>query len=123
MYCPQCGTQDAEGSLRCTNCGFELRSPATAAATPAASSGIDVIIPYKNAAALTAYYLGIFSIVCGLALGVPALILGIIGLKHAERHPEAQGKVHAWVGIVLGSLTTLITLAVIAFLAFVAAQP
>src|SRR4029450_6742171 len=118
MYCPQCRTQNPEGNRRCTSCGFELQGVAVAAA-PAVSapgSGIEVLIPYKNTAALTAYYLGIFSIVCGLILGLPALILGILGLKHADQHPEARGKVHAWIGIVLGSLTTLISLALIAFL-------
>jgi uncharacterized membrane protein YvbJ len=25
MYCPRCGTQNADGNLRCTNCGFELQ--------------------------------------------------------------------------------------------------
>src|SRR5262245_16423864 len=124
MYCPQCGTQNAEGNRRCTSCGFELQgAPAAAApATSAPGSGVEVLIPYKNTAALTAYYLGVFSIVCGLILGLPALILGIIGLKHADRHPEARGKVHAWIGIVLGSLTTLISLAAIAFIVFAAAQ-
>jgi hypothetical protein len=125
MYCPQCGTQDAEGSYRCTNCGFELRRVTPAAATPpttTTSSGIDVVIPYKNVAALTAYYLGVFSIGCGLVLGLPALILGIIGLKHAAQHPEAHGKVHAWIGIVLGSFMTLISLVLIALLVFAAAQ-
>ena len=124
MYCPRCGTQNAEGSLRCTNCGFELQSVAAPRA-PAASttaSGIEVVIPYKNTAALTAYYLGIFSIVCGLVLGLPALVLGIMGLRYANQHPEARGKVHAWIGIVLGSLMTLISFAVIGFVFFVAMQ-
>lgn len=121
MYCPRCGTQNADGIARCTSCGFELQSVAAPAAS-APESGIEVIIPYKNGAALTAYYLGIFSIVCGLVLGVPALILGIMGLKYADQHPEARGKVHAWVGIILGSLMTLISLAVIASIFFAAAQ-
>jgi Domain of unknown function (DUF4190)/zinc-ribbon domain len=124
MYCPRCGTQNAADNLRCTNCGFEFQS-VTAPAAPAASapgSGIEVIIPYKNGAALTAYYLGIFSIVCGLVLGIPALILGIMGLKYANQHPEARGKVHAWVGIILGSVTTLISLAVIGFVIYTAVQ-
>ncbi|HEV8579765.1 MAG TPA: DUF4190 domain-containing protein [Thermoanaerobaculia bacterium] len=124
MYCPRCGSQNAAGNLRCWSCGFELQSP-TAAAPPATSapgSGIEVLIPYKNTMALTAYYLGIFSIVCGLVLGLPALVLGILGLKHAGQHPEARGKVHAWIGIILGSFTTLVSLAVIVFIALAATQ-
>jgi len=44
------------------------------------------LIPYKNPAALAAYYLGIFSIlpVLGLFLAVPALILGVVGLVVAS---------------------------------------
>jgi hypothetical protein len=30
MFCPQCGTQNADDSLRCTNCGAALRSAAAA---------------------------------------------------------------------------------------------
>jgi uncharacterized iron-regulated membrane protein len=94
----------------------------TAPAASAEGSGIEVIIPYKNTAALTAYYLGIFSIVCGIVLGLPALVLGILGLRYADRHREARGKVHAWIGIILGSLMTLISLAVIGFMIYAAAQ-
>ncbi len=64
------------------------------------------LIPYKNAKALTAYYLGVFSLIpcLGIILGPIAIILGILGLGYAKKHPEARGQVHAIVGIVLGSL-------------------
>ncbi len=82
---------------------------------PASSSGIaEVFIPYKNGPALTAYYLGIFSLICGLFLGIPALILGIKGLKIAKERPEARGAAHAWTGVILGGLTTLVSLIAIA---------
>lgn len=65
------------------------------------------VIPYLNPFALGAYYLGIFSVIPGVgffcALG--AVPLGIGGLRAHKRHPEARGTVHAWVGIVLGSLS------------------
>jgi len=124
MYCPRCGAQNADGSLRCASCGFELQSVAapTAPAATTAASGIEVLIPYKNTAALTAYYLGVFSIVCGLILGPPALILGIMGVKYANQHLEARGKVHAWVGITLGSLMTLINVTLIVSVIFAAVQ-
>jgi hypothetical protein len=65
-----------------------------------------VIIPYKNMPALISYYLAVFSIVpcVGILLGFAAVVLGIMGLKRASERPEARGKVHAWVGIVLGAL-------------------
>jgi hypothetical protein len=77
------------------------------------------LIPYKNPTALIGYYLGVFGLIpcLGLVLGPAALILGIIGLRHANRHPEARGIGHAITAIVLGTLATLGNAAVL-FLAF-----
>ncbi len=129
MYCPSCGTENADHNLHCTRCGVALTAaapaapPQAAATTPSTPEGVlETLIPYKNGAALTAYYLGIFSLVCGFLLGIPALILGIRGLHHAALHPEAKGKVHAWVGIILGSLTTLVTLGIAAAILLSAAR-
>ncbi len=71
------------------------------------------LIPYKNAPALAAYYLGVFSVipVLGLFLGLAALVLGIMGLRKASRQPEVKGKVHAWVGIIVGGFFGLAYLA------------
>lgn len=68
------------------------------------------VIPYKNPHALIAYYLGLFSLfpLLGLFLGIAAFILGIIGLKKRKQNPAIKGSVHAWIGIVLGGLFTLI---------------
>ncbi len=74
---------------------------------PSGDETVAKVIPYKNAAALTAYYLGVFSLIpcVGLILGIAALGLGVMGLKVAKRNPQAHGTVHAWVGIVLGRIT------------------
>ena len=68
------------------------------------------IIPYKNGPALAAYYLGVFSIIpCfGLPLAIPALILGIIGLKKRKANPAIKGTCHAWIGIILGGIFTVV---------------
>jgi hypothetical protein len=68
------------------------------------------LIPYKNPAALLAYYLGLFSLfpVLGFFLAVPALILGIKGLKKRRADPAVKGAVHAWIGSVMGSICTVI---------------
>jgi hypothetical protein len=65
------------------------------------------IIPYKNPHALTAYYLGVFSIfpVLGFFFGVAAIVLGVSGLRQKKRNPVIRGSVHAWIGIVCGSLS------------------
>jgi hypothetical protein len=74
---------------------------------------ISTVVPYKNPKALIAYYLGIFSLIpCfGLLLGIAAFILGILGLKFLKTHPMAHGKVHAWIGIILGGLCALANIA------------
>lgn len=68
------------------------------------------VIPYKNPPALIAYYLGLFSLFpcIGLFLAIPALILGIIGLKKRAANPAIKGSAHAWIGIVMGGLMTLV---------------
>ncbi|MCA9029179.1 MAG: DUF4190 domain-containing protein [Planctomycetaceae bacterium] len=68
------------------------------------------LIPYKNPAALAAYYCGLFSLfpLLGLILGIAGVVLGIMGLKHRARHPETKGAVHAYIGIVMGGFFTLV---------------
>lgn len=68
------------------------------------------VIPYKNVPALLAYYLGLFSLFpcLGLFLAVPAFVLGIMGLRKRKQNPAVKGSVHAWIGIVMGGLMTLI---------------
>jgi hypothetical protein len=74
---------------------------------------VSSIIPYKNGRALISYYCGVFTIIpiVGLILGPTAVILGVLGLKFAGQHPEAKGKAHAIVGIVLGTLFGLLNCA------------
>ena len=76
------------------------------------------LIPYKNAPALAAYYLGVFSAIplIGIVLGLAALVLGILGLQMAARQPEVKGKVHAWIGIIVGGFFGLGYLALVVLL-------
>lgn len=73
------------------------------------------VIPYKNVPALLAYYFGVFCLVPCFTplLCLPALILGIVGLKKAKEQPQAKGQVHAWIGVVMGAGGMLFTLAVL----------
>src|SRR6185436_2595410 len=81
--------------------------PPRPAVTGDATGGV---IPYKNPAALIAYYCGIFSIIpCfGVLLGIPAVVLGIVGLVQRRKNPVIKGSVHAWIGIILGGLMSLL---------------
>jgi len=97
MYCPKCGVQNSDKDLKCVQCGQLLRPVQT-------DDALSALVPYKNIPALIAYYLGVFSAIpcVGLFLGTAALILGIKGLKIAKERPDLKGKVHAWVGILVG---------------------
>lgn len=70
------------------------------------------LIPYKNAPALISYYLGLLSLLScvgiGIVFSVPALVLGIIGLRKRAQNPAIKGSVHAWIGIVMGGVFTVI---------------
>ena len=88
-------------------------SPVDTLPVPAAPSQGDAtggVIPYKNVPALLAYYLGLFSLfpLLGLFLAVPAFILGIIGLKKRRENPAVKGSVHAWIGVIMGGLFTIV---------------
>lgn len=106
IFCPKCGQQNLENNFKCTRCGSVLHGPTQPPYVVSDDSTMGGLIPYKNAQALWAYYLGIFSLIpcVGIPLGIAALILGIRGLKYGDLHPEARGKGHAWTGIILGGL-------------------
>jgi hypothetical protein len=102
MYCWRCGEFNDDAKNKCVKCDAELR--AVDIACPAES--LSTLIPYKNSNALIAYYLGVFSLIpfFGMILGIVALILGLQGLAFYKQHPETKGLVHAWVGIIMGSV-------------------
>jgi hypothetical protein len=113
IYCTACGAQNIENNFRCVKCGQALHEP-----VPATSGYKDPLlefVPYRNVASLWAYYLGVFALIpCfGIALGIAAIVMGIIGIRYSQKHPEAKGMVHSLVGIVLGGLVLLGHLAVL----------
>jgi uncharacterized membrane protein YkgB len=90
-------------------CSQNNRPPVPPSKPPLATApanAAEFFVPYKNGCAIAAYYLGIFSFIpgIGILLGVPALVLGLKGRRLAVQHPEARGKIHAWVGIIMGGL-------------------
>ncbi len=80
------------------------------AATEAQGDATGGIIPYKNPPALIAYYCGVFSLIpfIGIFVGIPGIFLGVLGLRMRRARPIIRGAVHAWIGIILGGLTTLL---------------
>ncbi|MHC4134471.1 MAG: hypothetical protein ACYTDU_06855 [Planctomycetota bacterium] len=67
------------------------------------------LIPYRNGYALAAYYVGLLPI---FLLGAAAVFLGLRGLALAREHPDVEGKIHAWVGIIRGGVFGLVWLVV-----------
>ncbi len=113
MLCPKCKCENPLEAVACVRCGASLGpAPGAPPPAPAQDDVITRLVPYRNKAALAAYYLGLFSIIpcVGLPLGIAAVVLGIMGLKRAKQNPEAKGKIHAWVGIILGGIFGLIYL-------------
>ena len=78
------------------------------------------VIPYKNAPALIAYYISLLSLlpILGIPFGIAAVILGIIGLMKRAAKPAIKGSVHAWIGIILGSGTTVLWIVLVVFIFF-----
>ena len=76
---------------------------------PPQNDPIANIVPYKNRMALISYYLGVFSIIpcLGVLLALASIPLGIMGLNFAKKHPDSKGTVHAWIGIIVGSVVLL----------------
>jgi hypothetical protein len=74
-------------------------------------SGISSLIPYKNGHALAAYYIGIMSLlpVVGILLAPIAIFQGVRGIRDYREKPKIKGIVHAWIGVVLGSIGLLIS--------------
>ncbi len=106
LACPSCGETDDENRYKCVYCGEPLHPEAAAPAPTALDSTVETLIPYRNASALAAYYLGVFSLIpcVGVILAVLAVVFGVAGLKAAKAHPETKGRGHAIAGIVLGTL-------------------
>ena len=94
--------------MACAKCGrvTDAASGVCAACDAGGDSPVKRLIPTGNPHALFAYYLGVFSVipVLGVLLGIPAFFLGLRGLRVVKERPEAYGKVHAWVGNVMGGL-------------------
>jgi hypothetical protein len=74
--------------------------------------GVGYVIPYKNGPALASYYIGIIGLLlCFVGLGpisgIAAVIFGFMGMSRASKNPEAHGRAHAIIGIVLGFIQIL----------------
>lgn len=92
-------------------------------AQPVPDDSMATIIPYRNPPALFAYYLAVFSLIpiIGFFLAVPAVILGIVGLRRLGSDPHLKGVAHAWIGIIGGGVLGIVWGAVLALIIVAAA--
>jgi hypothetical protein len=122
IRCAKCSFENPDTNTRCQHCGAALfgdvQSPHAEiiqAVAVGEDEGVATVIPYRNASALIAYYLGLFS--CFPALGFPlaivALVLGIRGLRAVRANPSVHGTAHAWIGLICGGIGFLINLLII----------
>lgn len=110
--------------------------PPETAARVTVGSGLNKVVPYRNIPALAGYYCAVFAIIplfailvgstspyarevvydllpfAGVLPGFLAAVLGLSGLRLARQNPAAGGKVHSWLGIVLGGICALGYLAI-----------
>jgi hypothetical protein len=73
---------------------------------------IGKLIPDRNPKALVGYYLGFVGLIpiAGFPFGVAAIVLGIMGLYEGSVNPNARGKIHAVVAVVLGIVSITVCL-------------
>jgi len=103
IFCSNCGSKLVEGKKFCSNCGRPSEAP------PVVIDDGFVFFP-KNHDAVWSYYLGVGSLLCIPFLGLVAIWFGVRGIREARKNPRAKGAVHAWVGIILGALSTFVLL-------------
>jgi ribosomal protein L40E len=114
IFCTKCGERNLNSNTNCSKCNATLSIPKNIQYVCTSDNTLGGLIP-NNTNALVAYYTGIFSLIpfVGIFLGIAALIFGILGIKFANKNPQAKGKIHAWVGIILGGLFSFIYIAII----------
>ena len=62
------------------------------------------LIPIDNPCPLIGYYLRVASFIpcLGFLTGLPAIVLGIIGMVKINKNPEVSGRAHSFMAIAFG---------------------
>jgi len=112
MFCPNCGTQMAAGSVVCPSC--QWREPVSSSISD--DPAMRLILPVgRSIYAIIAGYLGLVSVIF---LPAPlAILFGILGLRDIKKNPKLGGKGRAIFGLVMGTIFTLLPIIAIAMAA------
>jgi hypothetical protein len=78
------------------------------------SAGLNLLLPIgpQSGLAIAAGYLGLFSLVFGVTAPL-GIIFGVLALRDLRAHPEKRGKGRALTGIIIGSLITVVWVAIL----------
>ncbi|MCR5340131.1 MAG: zinc-ribbon domain-containing protein [Saccharofermentans sp.] len=128
MFCPNCGTQNADGTSFCSNCGAPLTPNVNQApAAPVAPAPQPVYSPNQapvtaippkdngmNGLCMVGFIISLVSILLGGSLSLISLILCIIGIISAGKKNQ-RGKGQALAGIIISAVLVLIWIFVFIF--------
>lgn len=131
MFCPNCGTQNPDGTSFCGNCGAPLAANANPAPAPAPATPVAPVAPVAptpvpqpapsyspdqmpiqaigpkdngtNAMCITGFIMSLVSIILGGALSLISLILCIIGVNSASKKKQS-GRGMGIAGIIISAV-------------------
>ncbi|MBM3498656.1 MAG: hypothetical protein FJX74_08275 [Armatimonadetes bacterium] len=106
--CSHCGSSLPDPNAQCEACAVRARMAQRRATDQ--PDATERMIPYRNPAALVAYYVGIAGIIpcVGLICAAISIPAGIMGLQAARDQPRRRGTAHAWVGIIVGVVSIVL---------------
>ncbi|HMB07398.1 MAG TPA: DUF1559 domain-containing protein [Isosphaeraceae bacterium] len=107
----ECGKQfrtrdeNAGRRARCTDCGRELIIPKADVNPDDAPALLEAVEPRTSGKAIASLVLGLMSLLCTIFTGIPAIILGILGIVDIDRSRGGlRGKGMAIAGVTCGAL-------------------
>ena len=110
MFCKECGKEINDKAVVCVHCGVPTVSPQKG--TSQSDAAMRMLLPVgRSGYAIAAGYLGIFSVL--LIFAPFSLLFGILAVKDIKKNKDKHGMGRAIFGIIMGSICSIIMLALI----------